>query len=197
MLAADGVADRPVLILGVDDVNLGPKQQRAERLELAGVGLARARLGEDDLVGVLQLPAEGVEDDERAGLGHYAIEDAVRHREAAGSEREGCRQAARVEGAVARQAIAHFGQAGGKAEVVLERCGPAPELEVVERDMEARAALVERPARAAADQQIEREAEDVLVAALECVPQPAHLGAPALPLRALPPPPPLPPHAPG
>jgi hypothetical protein len=59
---------------------------------------------------------------------------------------------------------------------VLERRGPAPELEIVERGLEARAALVERPSRAAAGQQIEREAEDVLVAALERVAQAVHVG---------------------
>ena len=76
VLPAHGLADAPVLVLGVDDVVLDAQHQRPQRLHLAGVGLARAALGEDDLVGVLQLAAEGVEDDQRVVVDADAVEDA-------------------------------------------------------------------------------------------------------------------------
>jgi len=51
-----------VFALGVDDDDFGIEHEGPDNLELGGIGLARACLGEDDRVIVLE--AEAVEEDE-------------------------------------------------------------------------------------------------------------------------------------
>ena len=184
VLAAHGLADPPVLVLGVDDVVLDAQHQRPQRLHLAGVGLARAALGEHHLVGVLQLAAEGVEDDQRVVVDAEAVEDAALHGEVAGGEGDHGGGAGGVQVAAAPQVVLARGQAGEEAgqHLVQGRAGgcqhPAqgrlhPAGEVVQGGQGGRPQA-----------EVEAGREDPLLAPLEGVAQPLHVLVGHLPLGA-------------
>ena len=171
VLAADGLADAPVLVLGVDHVVLDAEHQRPQRLDLAGVGLAGAALREDDLVGVLQVAAEGVEDDQRVVVDVDAVEDAALHREVAGRERDHRRGARRVEVAAAAEVVLAGGQAGEQAGQHLVERGPRRGEHPAQRRLDAARQFVQRAGLRRAQAEVEARREDALLAALQGVAQ--------------------------
>jgi len=72
--AADGLGEAAVLVFGVDDGDLDPLVEGAQRFEFGEVGLARARAGEDDRVVVVL--GEAVPRDEPGARRGGAVEDA-------------------------------------------------------------------------------------------------------------------------
>ena len=170
-LSAHGAAQRAVLVLRIDHQEVDADQEVAEGHELGEVALARARGGEDDGVGVLQAGVERVEEDRRVVVVGDPVEDAALHGERARRERERRGQRAGVQVAVQHEAILPLRQTGAEAAVLLQDRDPCMRQHAVQDSLDSTCEVVERRQGLGAQQQIEADREDLLLAPLERVPQ--------------------------